>query len=84
MSVPELTSKISSPEEIFQASLRRIYILIGEMRSDLTKSQDRLQNMFNSMVAQQQHFNIQMEPQVVSVSDISISEVLSREIFCLR
>ena len=37
MSFPELLSNISSPEETFQASLGREYILIDKMHSDFTK-----------------------------------------------
>ena len=95
MSVPELPYNISSPEEtlqdsqrIIQASLRNITKSIDELqdrlRSDLTKSQERNQTMFNSIVAQLQNFNLQMQPQAVPVSDISLYKVTLQNIFsCL-
>ena len=83
MSVPEIPSNISSSEDTFQDSLRRLCILIDNFRSDLTKwfhqnltkSQERLQTMPNSMVNQNQIFYIQLQPQVVPGSDLSISKV---------
>ena len=80
MSVPELPSNISHLEETFKASLRRVYILTDKLCSDLTKSQERLQIMFNSMVAQHQHLKLQMKPHAVSASDISISKVTLQNI----
>ena len=83
MSVPELPYNISSPEETLQASIRRVIILcsnitksIVELRSNLTKSQERRQTMFNSMVA-----HLQMQPQAVPVSYLSLSKVTSQKIF---
>ena len=70
ISVPELPSNISSPEEAFQYSLSRVYLLISGMSWELTKSQERLQILFNCMVAQHQNFKLPMEPQAVSGSDI--------------
>ena len=81
MSVPELPSNISSPEEKFQASLRRIYLLIDYMRLYINKSQERLQTLFNSMVAQHQNFKLQMEPRAVSGSNIYLSKVTSHIFF---
>ena len=83
MSVPELPSKISSPEYTLQTSLRRVYILIEDMRSDLTKLQERLKNMFNSMISQHQNFKLQMKPQEVTGSDLSLSKETSRTILFL-
>ena len=62
MSVPEIPSNIYSPEERVQVSLRRVYILIYKLLLDLTKSQERLQNIFGFMVAQNQNFKLQMKP----------------------
>ena len=94
MSVPELPYNISSPEETFQtslriilASLRNITKSIGELRdelrSDLTNSKERIQTMSNSMVAQIQNFKLQMKPQAVPVSDISLYKVTPQKIFAL-
>ena len=80
MSVPELPSDIYSPEEMFKYSLRRVYILIDYLLSELTKSQDRLHTLFNSMVAQYQNSKLQMQPQAVSGSDIYISNVTPHKI----
>ena len=44
------------------------------MHSDLTKSKERIQNIFNYMITQHQNFRIQMKPKTVSGSDISISK----------
>ena len=61
MLVPEILSNIFYPEDNFQAYLRGVSLLIDEMRLDLTsisldntKSQERLQNQLNSMIAQYQ------------------------------
>ena len=43
MSFPYFPSNIYSPEETFQASLRRVYILIGKLHSCLNKSQEGIQ-----------------------------------------
>ena len=88
MSVPELPSKISSPDETFQASPRRLYILIDKMRSgltnwrhkNLTNSLEMLQTMSNYMVTQHQNFELQMQPQAVPGSDLSIYKVTSQNI----
>ena len=66
---------------MFQYYIRKVYLLIDEMRLDLTKSQERLQTLFKYMVSQHQIFKLQMQPQAVSGSDISISNVNSRNIF---
>ena len=42
MSVPELPYKISSTEDAFQASLRRLNILPDEMRSEFAKPIEEL------------------------------------------
>ena len=55
MSVPEPLSNISSPEDKLQDYLRRVYLLIDKMRSELTKAQERPQTLFNSMVSQHQN-----------------------------
>ena len=68
---------------MFQAYLRRLYILFDELCSDLTKSQDRLQTLYSSMVSQNQNFNLQMQPQAVSGSDISLSKLLPGRFFVL-
>ena len=47
MSVPELPYNIFSPEEVFQASLRRVNILLDELRSNFTKSIEDLRSNFN-------------------------------------
>ena len=83
MKFPELTSNIFSPEDNFQASLGRVYILIDEMLSNITKSQERLQTLFNSMVAQNQNFKLQMQPHAVSGYDISLSKDFFPEDFCM-
>ena len=83
MSVPEISSDISSSEEIFKASLKRVYILIGGLRFYLTKSQERLQTLFNYMVDQNENSKLQMQPQAVSSSDISISTGYFQEYFHL-
>ena len=89
MLLTELSSNISSPEEMFQASLRRVCILIEELRlyltkwchQNLTKSQDMLQTMSNYMVSQHHNFKLQMQPQAVSGSDLSLYKVTSHNIF---
>ena len=81
MSVPELPSNNSSPEETFTASLGRVYILIDDMRSDLTKSQERLQTLFNYIITQHQTFELQMKPQTLFGSDLSLSKDDSLNIF---
>ena len=79
MSVPELLYRISSPEGAFQDYLRRVNILIDELRSNLTKSIEELRSDLNKvdgrMVAKLQNFNLQMKPQAAPVSDLSISKV---------
>ena len=80
MSVPELCYKISSPEEAL-ASLRMITKLINKLLLHLNKAHERNQNMYNYMVAQLQIFNIQIKPQAVPVSDLSLSKVASYNIF---
>ena len=42
---------------------------------------ERNQTMYNYMVAQIQNFRLQMQPQAVPVSDLSISKVTSQKIF---
>ena len=78
MSVPELPYKISSPEDMVKAYLRTVYILIDEFHSDITNSQEGLQNLFNSMVSQHKNSKLQTKPQEVSGSDLSLYEVTSR------
>ena len=73
MSVPELPSNISSPEETFQASLSTIYIVIDELLLDLIKSQERLQTLFKYMVAQHHISWLKMQPQEVSGYDLYLS-----------
>ena len=80
-SVPELPSYISSPEDTFHDSLRRVFILIGKMRSYLTKSQERFQTLFNYMVSKHQNSKLQIQSQAVSGSYISLSKSTSRMIF---
>ena len=81
ISVPELPSGISSPEDMFQDSLKRVYVLIGETWSELTKSQERIQTLFNSMISKYQHFKLQMQPHSVSGFDISLYKANSWGIF---
>ena len=94
MSVPDFPCKIYFPEETFQDSLKIIQAslkkitksinkLRGELRSDLTKSQERNQTMFNYMFAQIQSFKLQMQPQAVPVSDIFLYRGYFPEAFCL-
>ena len=45
-----------------------------------TKSQERIQNMLNSMMTLHQHFKLWMQPQSVSGSYLSISKANSRHI----
>ena len=52
-----------------------------ELRSDPTKSQERNQTIFNSMVAQLQNFKLQIQPQAVPVSDLSIYKFTVHNIF---
>ena len=56
MSVPECLSNISYPEETFQASLRRAYILFD----NIIKSQERLQTHLNSWISQYQISELQI------------------------
>ena len=56
-------------------------MLIDEMSSYLTKSQDRIQTLSNYMIAQHQHFKLQMQPQEVSGYDLSLSKSTYQEIF---
>ena len=42
MSVPEIPSNIADPEVMFQASPMRVDLLTEKVRSELTKSQERL------------------------------------------
>ena len=51
------------------------------MCSFLAKSQDKIQNMLNYIIALHQNFNPQMQPQEVSGSDISLSKATYRNIF---
>ena len=81
MSVPELPSNISSPEETFQASLRRVYIIIDKLHSELTNSQERLQTLFNYMVSHYQNSKLRIQPQEVSGYDIFLSKITSQNIF---
>ena len=74
---------VTTQKENFQASIMRVYILIDKLRSDLSKSQERLQTLFNSMVAQHQNFKLQMQPQAVSGFDLSVSNVTTQNIFVL-
>ena len=84
MLVPELPYKTSSPEEAL-ACLRKIANLIdklhdklcsyfNEMRSHLNKVHEKNQKML-------QNFKLQIQPQSVSVSDISLSKVTYQKIF---
>ena len=95
MSVLELPYGISSLEEVFQDSLRRVNIsidelrfkdslrrlniLIDEMSSNFTKSIKELRlepnKVHERMVDQLQNSKIQMRPQAVPVSVISLSKV---------
>ena len=50
------------------------------MRLGLTKSQERIQTMLNYIIALHQNFKLQMQPQVVSSSDLSLSKATSRNI----
>ena len=74
MSVPELPYSISSPEEAFQASTRRINILLDELCSNLTESIEEFHSDLNKgneiMVAQLhernqtllQNYKLKMKP----------------------
>ena len=81
MSATEIPSNTSSPEETFQDYLRRVYILIGDICSSLTKSFEMIQNLLNSMIALHQNSKLQMQPKAVSGSDISLSKATPRNIF---
>ena len=81
MSIPELHSNIPFPEDKSQVSLTSACILMDYMLSSITKSQERLQTMFNSIVTQHQNFNLQMEPQALSGSDISLYKVNYLQIY---
>ena len=80
MSVQEPPYKISSPEEAL-ASLRNITKLIDKLRLHLNKLHERNQTMCNYMVAQLQNFKLQMQPQEVPVSYLSLFKVTSQNIF---
>ena len=56
-------------------------MLIDEMSSYLTKSQDRIQTLSNYMIAQHQHFKLQMQPQEVSGYDLFLSKSTYQKIF---
>ena len=64
MSVPELPYNISYPEEAFNASPRRLNILIDERRSNFTKQIEELRSDLNKghekMVAQINELNQKM------------------------
>ena len=89
MSVPELPYSISYPEEAFQASIRRVHILLDELCSDFTKSIEEfhldLNKAHEKMVTQLhgrnqtmlQNYKLKMQPQAVPVSDLSLSKVSS-------
>ena len=62
--------------------IKSIDELRDKLRSDLTKSQERNQIMFNYMVDQLQNSNLQMQPQEVPVSDIYIYKGYFLESFC--
>ena len=93
MLIPEISYNISSPDEAFKASLSRLNILLDELRSNFTKSIEGLQSDLNKgqerMVAQLYEQNqtmlqnpkLQMQPQALPVSDLSLSKVTSQNIF---
>ena len=93
MSVPEVPYDIYSLEEAFQASLRRVGISLDELRYNFTKSIEELRSNLNKgnkkMIAQLHERNqamlknpkLQMKPQAVPVSDLSLSKVTSHKIF---
>ena len=81
MSVPGIPLNTSSLEETSQDSLRRLYVLIDKMCLCLTKSQERIQTMLKSMIALNHNFKLQMQPQEVSGSDISLFKSTYRNIF---
>ena len=85
MSVPQLPYNMSSPEEAL-ACLRKITKLIDEfcsdfndLRSQLNKIHETNKTIYNSMVAQLQNLKLQMQPQAVPVSNISLYKVTSQK-----
>ena len=50
---------------------------LTNIRLDNTKSQERLQTQLNSMIDQYQIYKLQMQPQAVYGSDISLSKATS-------
>ena len=66
---------------MFRDSLGRVSILIEKMRSYPTKSQERLQNLFDYMIFQHQNFKLQMQNQAVSGFDLYISKTFYQNIF---
>ena len=70
MPVPELPYKISFPEEALYC-IRKITKLFEELRSHLNKAHEM---MYNSMIAHHQNFKLQMQPQAVPISDLSLSK----------
>ena len=91
MSVLELPCMISSTEEALYCLMKitklidelreSMHSYLNELRSHLNKAHERNQTMYNSMVAQLQNLKIQMQPQAVPVSDLSLSKVNPQKIF---
>ena len=78
MWVPELPYRISSPEEALAFLITK---LLDELRSDLNQLHKRNETMLNSIVAQLQNFKLQIQLQVVPLSDLYFPKVTSQNIF---
>ena len=87
MLVPKPPYRISSPEEAlaFQSNITKsideLCKSIDELSSYLNKVHERNKTMYNYMVAELQNLKLQMHPQTVAVSDISLYKVTSQKNF---
>ena len=61
----------------FQDSLRRAYIYTYDICLGLTKSKERIQTMLNYIIFLHQNSKLQMQPQEVYGSDLSLSKATS-------
>ena len=81
MLVPKPPYRISSPEEPLAClrnitkSIDELCKSIDELSSYLNKVHERNKTMYNYMVAEIQNLMLQMHPQTVTVSDISLYKV---------
>ena len=89
MLVPKIPYRISSPEEPLDCqrnitkSIDELCKSIDELSSYLNKVHERNKTMYNYMVAEIQNLKLQMHPQTVTVSDISLYKVTSQKKFRL-